>query len=66
MLEKLYKKASQNNLEYLITGYCVDNYYKENKYYREKRTCPNKIFETQAEFRNYAHILLDKTLLYNP
>lgn len=50
----------------MITGYCVDNYYSEKKFYREKRTSPNKIFKSQDEFRQYAHILLDKTLLYNP
>lgn len=52
MLKDMYRVASERNLDLLITGFTIDTYYDdEGKYYRELRNAPDRIFESQEEFR---------------
>ena len=67
MLKDMYRVASENDLDLLITGFTIDTYYDdEGKYYRELRNAPNRIFESQDEFRKNACQLFDAQLLYAP
>lgn len=67
MLADMYKVASENNLDLLVTGFTIDTYYdNEGRYYREFRNAPDKIFASRDEFRNEACKLFDAQLLYAP
>ena len=67
MLKDMYRVASERNLDLLITGFTIDTYYDdEGKYYRELRNAPDRIFESQEEFRANACQLFDAQLLYAP
>lgn len=66
MLDDMYRTAKKHNLELVATGYYIDTYYEKDKYYREQRNAPNKIYETQVDFRRHAHKLFDEQLLYTP
>ena len=66
MLQDMYQTAEKHNLELVVCGYYIDTYYEKDKYYREFRNAPDKIFESQNEFRQYAHKLFDEQLLYTP
>ena len=43
-----------------------DTYYSAEKFYREARNAPDRIFTSQEEFREHAHELFDAQLLYAP
>lgn len=66
MLQKMYDFAVANNLDMVVTGFFIDTYYADDKFYREVRTAPNKVFANQQEFREHAHELFDAQLLYAP
>lgn len=66
MLEDLYGLASENDLDLVVTGFYIDTYYDEGKYYRERRDAPDRVFSSQQEFREQAHALFDAQLLYAP
>ena len=67
MLADMYRVASENDLDLLVTGFTIDTYYDdEGRYYRELRNAPNKIYASQDEFRNAACELFDAQLLYAP
>ena len=67
MLKDMYRVASEHDLDLLITGFTIDTYYDdEGKYYRELRNAPDRIFESQDEFRANACQLFDAQLLYAP
>lgn len=67
MLANMYRVASENNLDLLVTGFTIDTYYDDNgRYYRELRNAPNKIYSSQQEFREAACELFDAQLLYAP
>ena len=66
MLEDLHRLASAQQLDLVVTGFYIDTYYADDKFYRELRTAPDKVFSTQQEFREHAHELFDAQLLYAP
>lgn len=67
MLADMYKVASENSLDLLVTGFTIDTYYdNEGRYYREFRNAPDKIYASRDEFRNEACKLFDAQLLYAP
>ena len=67
MLKDMYRVASRHDLDLLITGFTIDTYYDdEGKYYRELRSAPDRVFESQEEFRANACQLFDAQLLYAP
>lgn len=66
MLEDMYSLAKNNNLQLVVTGFYIDTYYTEKKFYRETKEAPNKIYQTQQEFRENSYKLYDNHLLYTP
>lgn len=50
----------------VITGFYIETYYTESDYYLQKQSAPSRVFGDQAEFRDYAHVLFDRNLLYTP
>lgn len=66
MLQKMFDFAVANNLDMVVAGFFIDTYYEKDKFYREVRTAPNKVFASRQEFREHAHELFDAQLLYAP
>lgn len=66
MLADMYRVADANDLDVLVTGFYIETYYDDDKFYQEKRNAPDRIFATQDEFRAVAHELFDAQLLYAP
>lgn len=66
MLVDMYRMAEKHDLQLLVTGFYIDTYYADDKYFREMRTAPQRVYTTQQEFRENAHDLFDRQLLYAP
>lgn len=66
MLEDMYRLGKKNNLQLVITGFYIDTYYTDDKYYRESKEAPNKIYSSQQEFREQSYDLYDRHMLYTP
>ena len=66
MLADMYAMAEEHGLQLLVTGFFIDTYYGEGKFFREVRTAPQRVYVTQREFRENAHDLFDRQLLYAP
>lgn len=66
MLEDMHRFAIAHDLDLVITGFYIDTYYNERKFYRELRTAPDVVYPSQREFRKHAHELFDAQLLYAP
>ena len=66
MLARMHAVAHENELDLLVTGFFIDTYYSAEKFYREARNAPARIFTSQEEFREHAHELFDAQLLYAP
>lgn len=66
MLEDMYSFAEEHDLELVVTGFYIDTYYKDDKAYRETRSAPDAVYETQHMFREAAAQLFDAQLLYAP
>lgn len=65
-LADMYAFAHENNLDLVVTGFYIETYYSDDKFYRELRNAPDRVFATQDEFRRAAHELFDAQLLYAP
>lgn len=66
MFEDMYKAAKENDAQLVVAGYYIDTYYSDTEYYTQEQTLPTKVFSSQREFREYAHNMFDKNLLYTP
>lgn len=66
MFEDMYNKAKKNNAQLVVAGYYIDTYYSDTEFYTQEQSLPSKEFATQREFREYAHKMFDKNLLYTP
>lgn len=66
MLEALYELAVAHNLDLVVTGFYIDTYYGENRYYRELRNAPDAVYESAEAFRAASCGLFDAQLLYAP
>lgn len=66
MLADMYQMATENQLQLLVTGFFIDTYYADDKYFRELRTAPQVVYESQRAFREQAYDLFDRQLLYAP
>lgn len=65
-LADMYTFARENNLDLVVTGFYIETYYSDDKFYQELRNAPDRVFATQDEFRRSAHELFDAQLLYAP
>ena len=67
MLEDLVALADGHHLELAISGFYIDTYYGSgDDHLAEVKSCPDQIFDTQAEFRVAAWQLFDANQLYPP
>lgn len=66
MFEDMYSLAKKNNAQLVVAGYYIDTYYSDTEFYTQEQTLPGKEFKSQREFREYAHKMFDKNLLYTP
>lgn len=66
MFEDMYNAAKKNNAQLVVAGFFIDTYHSDAEFYTQKQTVPAKEFKTQREFREYAHKMFDRNLLYTP
>lgn len=66
MFEDMYNAAKKNNAQLVVAGFFIDTYHTDTEFYTQKQTVPAKEFKTQRDFREYAHKMFDKNLLYTP
>ncbi|MEE1238649.1 MAG: glycosyltransferase family 2 protein [Acutalibacteraceae bacterium] len=66
MLEDMYNIAEENNSQLVVAGYYIDTYYSDTEKFVQEQFCEDKVFATQREFRENAHKLFDRNLLYTP
>jgi glycosyltransferase EpsJ len=67
MLADLVELLEKQHLELAISGFYIDTYYDgEEQHLSEVKSCPDQIFNTQAEFRAAAWKLFDANQLYPP
>lgn len=66
MLKDMVELAERNDSQLVVAGYYIDTYYSETEKFVQKQFCEDKIFGSQREFRENAHKLFDKNLLYTP
>ena len=66
MLEDMYNIAEQNNSQLVVAGYYIDTYYSDTEKFVQEQFCEDKVYESQRDFRENAHKLFDRNLLYTP
>lgn len=66
MLEEMVTAAKRTNAQLVVTGYFIDTYYDDTHYVTETVSLPAQTFVSQREFRENAHRLFDRNLLYTP
>lgn len=66
MLEDMYNIAEANNSQLVVAGYYIDTYYSEDEKFTQMQSVESRIFHTQQDFRENAHLLFDQNLLYTP
>lgn len=66
MLEDMVKLAELNDLQLVVAGYYIDTYYNDTEKFVQEQFVEDQIFHTRREFREQAHRLFDKNLLYTP
>ena len=66
MLEDMYNIAEENNSQLVVAGYYIDTYYTENEKFTQTQSVESRVFHSQREFRENAHLLFDRNLLYTP
>ena len=66
MLEDMVRLADQHRAQLVVTGFYIDTYYTDTEYVTQEVSIPSQAFATQQEFRENAHRLFDKNLLYTP
>ena len=66
MLEKMVAAAEENNSQLVVAGFYIDTYYTDTEKFTQEQFCPNAVYGTKQEFRENAHRLFDKNLLYTP
>lgn len=66
MLQDMYEIAVQNDRELVVAGYYIDTYYNDDEKFTQEQVCSSVVYKNQQEFRENAHKLFDKNLLYTP
>lgn len=66
MLEDMYNLAEENNSQLVVAGYYIDTYYSDTEKFVQEQVGEDKVFGSQREFRENAHKLFDRNLLYTP
>lgn len=66
MLEDMVSIAEKHGSELVVAGFYIDTYYSDTEKFTQEQAVPSRVFETQRSFREHAHELFDKNLLYTP
>ncbi len=66
MLEDMVALAEENDAQLVVAGYYIDTFYTDTEKYTQEQALPSQVFASQAQFRENAHRLFDKNLLYTP
>ena len=66
MLAEMFHIAEQNNAQCVVAGYYIDTYYDANRLLEISLKYPDKTYNCAQVFRQDAHLLFDKNLLYTP
>ncbi|MCQ2449015.1 MAG: glycosyltransferase [Clostridia bacterium] len=66
MLADMVALADENNAQLVVAGYYIDTFYSDTEKFTQEQTLPSVVFATQQNFRENAHRLFDKNLLYTP
>lgn len=66
MLYDMYKIARENDRQLVVAGFYIDTYYSDEEKFTQEQVFGSAVFKTQKEFRENAHKLFDKNLLYTP
>lgn len=66
MFEEMYALAKKHNAQLVVSGYYIETYFSDTKFYSQEQSLPSRVFETQQAFRDYAYKMFDKNLLYAP
>ena len=67
MLGDMVRVGDENDLELVVSGFYIDTYYgSADQHTSEVKNCPDRIFETQQDFRAAAWRLFDANQLYPP
>ncbi len=66
MLEDMYNLAKKNNSQLVVAGFFIDTYYNDTEYRQDHFLVDDAVYGDQKSFRENAHKLFDKNLLYTP
>lgn len=66
MLADMVELAELNDLQLVVAGFYIDTYYSDTEKYTQEQVVESEVFRTQRAFRENAHRLFDKNLLYTP
>ncbi|MBR5753741.1 MAG: glycosyltransferase family 2 protein [Clostridia bacterium] len=66
MLEDMVRIAEKHGSQLVVAGFYIDTYYSDTEKVTQCQEVPSRVFETQRQFRESAHELFDRNLLYTP
>ena len=66
MLYDMVMEAEETNSQLVVAGFYIDTFYSDTQKYTQEQFVPSRVFYTQRDFRENAHLLFDKNLLYTP
>lgn len=66
MLEDMYNLAERDNAQLVVAGFYIDTYYSDTEKYSQEQFLDSAVYKNSREFRQNAHKLFDKNLLYTP
>lgn len=66
MLKDMVELAEKNNSQLVVAGFFIDTYYSDTEKFVQEQFCEDAVYGSQREFRENAHKLFDKNLLYTP
>lgn len=66
MLEEMYDLAKSSNAQLVVAGFYIDTYYTDTEYRQDNFVAEDALYLEQRTFRENAHKLFDRNLLYTP
>ena len=66
MLSDMYALAERDNAQLVVAGFFIDTYYSDTEYRTDNLLVDAAVYKNADEFRQNAHKLFDKNLLYTP
>ena len=66
MLADMVNLAEETKAQLVVAGFYIDTYYSDTEYYTQVQQVDDVVYANQRAFREDAHRLFDKNLLYTP